>query len=560
MHNDDAARVKEATDLVELVGSYVELRRSGSGYAAICPWHSDRRPSLQVNPARQIWRCWVCDIGGDCYGWVMQFEGADFKFALKSLADRAGISLTDDKGSKRPPGDRATAWRVLEWAAKKYRDALKGSDGYQYLRSRGISDESIDRFGLGFAPSDWVFLLSSCLIEAKATPADLEMAGLAGKSEKGRYDRFRGRVIFPIRDLQGRIISLGGRALPGGVGAKYINGPETPVFSKSRNLYALDLARESIRKTKQSIVMEGYTDVIIAHQYGVTNAVACLGTAFGEHHARILKHHGESIVLALDGDTAGLTRAEAVLPVLVGVDAKIAVLPEGNDPADFIAAKGGAAFNDLVKRSPDPLEFKVKRAFDGVGDDNAKSRAAVESVAELVANASPIVRAQASVELSHATGLSRSVIDQVIAGRRKAESVVKPRAAAVPVAERLPKGEAFILALIAGKPELVTPMLEQVRGEWCSEAFTRVLELYQSREMDGEDLSADAMLLAGDEHCKAMIVRAIAEAEQLIAEVFTVQVLNKTISGIRSKYERAIEVAAFDAAYYAACQNQPKET
>jgi len=378
---DIKERVRQATDIVELVERYVRLRRQGRNYVGLCPWHDDTRPSLQVNPERQSFRCWVCNIGGDVFSFVMKMEGVEFREALGLLAERAGISLSTgpERPAEKRPGalDKRTLYQAMAWAEKQYHHCLlnlpEAEPARQYLRERGITAESIERFRLGFSP-----LARAWLAEAGRTsglePRVLEAAGiLARPTGPGEvYDRFRGRLLFSIRDPQSRPVGFGGRLIPGvalSSQAKYVNSPETPLFTKSRLLYGLDLARDAIRKRGAALVMEGYTDVIMAHQHGFEQAVAVLGTALGEGHIRLLKRFADRIVLVLDGDEAGQRRAAEVLELFIAqqVDLHIVTLPGGSDPCDYLGQHGADAFGRLVEgEAVDALEFAFHAATRGV--------------------------------------------------------------------------------------------------------------------------------------------------------------------------------------------------
>ena len=376
---DIKERVKQAVDIVDLVGSHIQLRRQGRNYVGRCPWHDDTRPSLQVNPERQSFKCWVCDIGGDVFSFVMKIEGVEFREALEMLADRAGIPVerprrqrvagpAGEAASSLPAGgghdDKRTLLLAMAWAEKQYHQCLlsaaEADAARRYLQERGISAESIERFHLGFSPleRDWILrhVQGEANQEKRARRAKtLEAVGILARPAEGGtfYDRFRGRLLFSIRDAQGRPVGIGGRVLPelGPTSpAKYVNSPETPLFTKSRLLYGLDLAREALRKTRTALVMEGYTDVIVAHQYGFENAVAVLGTALGESHIRLLKAHADRIVLVLDGDEAGTKRANEVLELFIAqqADLRILTLPEDLDPCDFLHKYGAEAFSELL--------------------------------------------------------------------------------------------------------------------------------------------------------------------------------------------------------------------
>ena len=322
---DAKEQVKQATDIVDLVGSFLPLRRQGRNFVALCPWHDDTRPSLQVNPDRQSFKCWVCDIGGDVFSFLMQMEGVSFPEALAMLAERAGIAL---RPAARPAAqgpapdqfDKRMLYKAMAWVEQQYHDCLlhlpEGEAGRQYLQERSVNAGSCEKFHLGFSPDAWDWILRRAENKGPGVKL-LEAIGVIQRSANGGrpYDRFRGRVMFSIRDSQGRPVGAGGRVLPSmaaGTGAKYVNSPETPLFEKHKLLYGLDLARDAIRRSRTVVVMEGYTDCIMAHQFGFTDAVAVLGTALGEGHIRILKRFADRIILVLDGDEAGW-RASRVL-------------------------------------------------------------------------------------------------------------------------------------------------------------------------------------------------------------------------------------------------------
>lgn len=351
--------VKQATDIVELVGRYCQLRRQGRNFVALCPWHDDTRPSLQVNPERQSFKCWVCDIGGDVFSFVMRMEGVEFPEALRLLADQSGIVLQSD----RPAGeqqDKRAMYQAMAWAEQQYHHCLledpEAEIARRYLDHRGITQESIEKFRLGYCPNRWDWILRRATAD-KRNAQQLESIGVVVPGSEGRqpYDRFRGRVLFSIRDAQARPVGIGGRVLPesGNTSpAKYINSPETPLFTKSRLLYGLDIARDAVRKRGAAMVMEGYTDVILAHQFGFSNAVAVLGTALGEQHIKLLKRFTDRVVLVLDGDEAGQRRAKEILDLFIAqnADLRVVVLPDDLDPCDFLIEHGAEAFQDILER------------------------------------------------------------------------------------------------------------------------------------------------------------------------------------------------------------------
>ncbi|WP_404309791.1 DNA primase [Neorhodopirellula lusitana] len=391
--------VRSASDIVDVIGRDLELRPQGRHFVARCPFHNDKRPSMTVNQERQSWKCWVCDVGGDVFSFVMQREGLDFPAALRLLAERANIELPDKRqGPKTQPGspnDKATLLAAISDVAQAYYeqlDARKSDDAkmaWDYLNSRGIDDENRKRFRIGFAPDSWDFAVnllkrknvSEQVAVACGVAKSRNQAGNQSSNSTGCYDFFRGRLMFPINNAQGKVISLGGRIIPaiaertvaasGGkatAGAKYFNGPETLLYRKSSELYGLDLARDAIRGAGEVLVMEGYTDVVATRMAGIENSVAVLGTALTEQHVGVLKRFASRVVLVLDGDEAGRRRAEEVLELFVKADAdlRILTLPDNADPADFLAAHPASDLLEMAASAPDAIDHKLSRLTDGV--------------------------------------------------------------------------------------------------------------------------------------------------------------------------------------------------
>ncbi|GAA4437847.1 DNA primase [Bremerella cremea] len=409
--NDVKEQVRVASDIVDVLGTYLNLRRQGRGYVALCPWHDDSRPSFQVNPQRQSWRCWVCGIGGDVFSFVMRRESIEFREALELLAERANIALPS-AGPVAPagsPDDKKFQFNALAWAERTFHELLLNDpiadEARRYLHDRGITKEAIHHFHLGFSPNDWQWLCNKSIQSAYNHPV-LENVGLIGKSQAGRmYDRFKGRVIFPIRDVQSRPIAFGGRILPAYAddkSAKYVNSPETRLFSKSDNVYALDLARDHITNSKKVVVVEGYTDVIALHEAGVKNAVAVLGTALGPRHIQLLRRYADTVYLVLDGDEAGQKRTSEVLELFIAqqVDLRITTLPDNLDPCDFVQKYGADGFRSHLDKSVDALEHKIRIATAGINlaNDLHSANDALEDVLNTLAKA-PNLAAEASSEV-----------------------------------------------------------------------------------------------------------------------------------------------------------------
>lgn len=380
--------VRARTDLVSLIGESgitLQPQRGGKEYVGLCPFHNDHNPSLRVYPERQSYKCWSCGEGGDCFSFVMKRESIGFRETLEMLAARAHLELP--KKYRAGPGEagenKNRLYEIVAWAESEFHEfLLKGPAAERartYLRERGITSPSISRFRLGYHPDNWEWLIERA--RGKYTAEQLAMVKLTGQRDGGNgfYDYFVDRVMFPIRDTQKRPVAFGGRVLPDskqtGMG-KYWNSPESVLFQKSRLLFALDHARESISKSGAVVVVEGYTDCIMAHQHGLTNFVATLGTSLNESHVMNLKRLAHRVVLVFDGDDPGKLAAEKALPRFLAheVDLRILTLPDNLDPADFLAQRGKDALIAILDSSVEAWEQKFRLSMERHGMDSIDSR------------------------------------------------------------------------------------------------------------------------------------------------------------------------------------------
>jgi DNA primase len=370
-------QVKEANDIVDVVGGYISIRPKGPTFMGLCPFHDDSRPSFDVDPRRQRFRCWACGKHGDVFDFVQEHEKVTFPEALEILARRVGISL--EKVQKNPQGPSRTGMLdVMQWAAERFQSCLldqpQSEAARDYLGERKLSLETIRKFGLGYAPESWDWLVGQANA-AKKSAELLEVVGLIAKRNEGRgyYDRFRDRVIFPIRDIQGRIVGFGGRILPSSPlsdrGPKYYNSTETPLFSKSDQLYGIDQARAAATKAGYLAVVEGYTDVLMAHQHGIAQVVATMGTALNARHIKKLRGVAPRVVLVFDADEGGEGGVDRALEVFVksDLDLRIATLPEGLDPCDLFVVhgpeRGREIFTQALEQAIDVFEYKLQRTW-----------------------------------------------------------------------------------------------------------------------------------------------------------------------------------------------------
>lgn len=361
--------VSQAVDLVDLIGRYVPLKRAGRSYAACCPFHQEKTPSFHVWRETGTWKCFGCGKRGHAFGFLMEKEGLSFPEAVRQLAAEHGIDVEpEDPAQARAASRRAGLMEVAEWAARHFEGMLRTPEGKvarDYLKGRGITGETALKFRLGFAPPGWSRLLDAARGAGMGADVMVE-AGLAIRrdGEPGRdasvYDRFRNRVVFPICDAQGRVISFGARAL-GDEEPKYLNGSDTPIFHKGRHLYGLHHAKKAMLETGEGAVMEGYTDVIMAHQAGWPVAVAGLGTALTRDQARAVARYVRKLWLIYDGDAAGMRAAERAVPEFLGADleARVAVLPEGADPFDVLRDEGLEAFRERLTGAREAFDHLV---------------------------------------------------------------------------------------------------------------------------------------------------------------------------------------------------------
>lgn len=365
---DTVEEVRAHSDIVEVISSRIELKRAGAAFKACCPFHNERTPSFHVNPQRQIFHCFGCGTGGDVFRFIMEFEKTDFMGALRMLAERSNIEIDFDRGES--SGNRNRKTRLLELhelAAAFYRDTLlkaPEADGARdYLAGRRLSPEITDLFQIGYAPDSWDALLNHARSKG-FQETELTDAGLLSSSEKSnrRYDRFRARLMFPIRNEAGRVIGFSGRTLEKDFqGGKYVNSPETLLFHKSRILFALDQARKAIAESRSALIVEGQIDAIRCHEAGICNTVASQGTALTPDHARIIKRYADEVVLILDADPAGENAALKSIDAFVaaGLAVRVATLPEGEDPDSLIRDRGRAAFESAIESALPAIDFQL---------------------------------------------------------------------------------------------------------------------------------------------------------------------------------------------------------
>lgn len=429
MISSSTEEIKSRLDIVEFIQSYVRLQKAGMNFRAPCPFHAEKTPSFFVSPTRQIWHCFGgCGEGGDIFKFVMKIEGLDFPEALRLLAARAGVELRRENPAV--TSERNRLYEVCEAAAKIFqKNLLLSSPPKEYLKKRGVTEGTVRAFRIGFAPDSWDFLLSS-LAKKGFKNEDVEKAGLAIRSEDRRwYDRFRSRIMFPIGDVNGRIIGFGGRVFQetgdkgqetGRVEAKYINTPQTLIYDKSRVLYGFDKAKQEIRAKNQAVIVEGYMDCVMSHQAGVKNAIAVSGTALTPPQLKIIKRLCDTIVSSFDTDAAGqtATRRSLALAAEFEFESRIAAIPSGKDPADAVLENPGQWVAAVAESRP-VIDFYFEKMFREENPERAEGKKRISATLIPLIGELPdeIQKAHWVRELAKRFGMSEDAVWKEVARR-----------------------------------------------------------------------------------------------------------------------------------------------
>lgn len=366
--------LRRQADIVRVISDYVSLKKKGTNWMACCPFHQEKTPSFSVSPSKNIYYCFGCGKGGNVFSFVMEIERVGFPEAVKTVAEKAGVALPAMEEDKRFEARRREADAVVElnaWALEWWEQQLKDGEGphvraaREYIEGRGLTEETRAHFRLGFAPDSWD-ALGTYLKKKGATAGEIERSGLVVRKEQGGfYDRFRHRLIFPVMDTQGRPVAFGARAIRAGDEPKYLNSPETAVYTKGRHLYGLNWSRDEIRKKKFAILVEGYLDLIVPYQFGIRNVVASLGTALTPEQVKLLGRFARKVVVNYDGDRAGLKAAMRAVEAFVAeeFEIKVLVLPDGSDPDEFLRAHGIEEYNKRRGEALPHIQFVLDQAL-----------------------------------------------------------------------------------------------------------------------------------------------------------------------------------------------------
>ena len=505
------------TDIVDLVSESVRLTKKGNSYWGCCPFHSEKTPSFHVVPDRQMYKCFGCGKGGGAINYVMELENLPFKDAVAVLAQRVGMQMPEFGVS---PGARERREKLLainKQAARAFHrwlNAPQGAEGLAYLQRRGLSRRTLTNFGLGFAPNSWDGLITELAAQGY-DKRDLLDAGLAVSSKDGRiYDRFRNRVMFPIIDVRGNVIGFGGRVMDDST-PKYLNSPDTPVYNKSRNLFALNMAKNS--KAGRVILTEGYMDTIALHQAGFDNAVASLGTALTEEHGQLLARYFKEAIISYDGDGAGVAAAQRAIPLLEKAGLKVRVLrmQGAKDPDEFIKSYGRDAFAKLLDQSENQVDYRLAQIQKKYNlSDDSQRVAFLQEAAQLVSTLhSAVEREIYGGHAAQTAGVSADTmkleVERAWKGRLRKEKRQQERQNLAPVSQLQPKArtlryenirsaraEEGLLRLLMLDPGLVNRMDNITGEEFSSPLLGRAFNWLSRRARDG--LSTQLSLLAED--------------------------------------------------------------
>jgi len=492
--------IKRAVDIVELIGQFVQLKRAGQNYVGLCPFHSEKAPSFSVSPAKQIFHCFGCKQGGDVFAFWMAYHQVPFPQAMRDLAEKYYIALPEGQPGRSSRGEaaqREALLRVNETAAQYFHQVLtqttKGKPGRDYLQSRFVPEDIIASFRLGYASEEWDGLAS--FLEARKV--DLEKAAQAGlviaRKSAGYYDRFRGRVVFPIFNMRRQVVGFGGRVLDHSL-PKYLNSPESPVFQKGELLYGLHAAHGAIREKGRAVIVEGYTDGLALHKHGFCEAVATLGTALTREHIRKLKGYAKEAVVVFDADAAGKAAALRSLPLFLdeGLSARVLVLPENEDPDSFLNRHGAKAFLGLLEAAVPIFDFYLDLKMTEAGNRiEGKVEVLQEMIPLLLELKNMVQRALYVRRLSERMGIAESWVLAEIqktsahpSGERREQRLGEgfPQAGARKADDRL------LLGLFVHHPGVIEQFVERHLNRLVSDAtILRILDLMvQDARREGE--------------------------------------------------------------------------
>jgi DNA primase len=482
----DIDRVREATDLVDLIAEVTKVRKSGRSFMAVCPFHQEKTPSMSVDRARGLYHCFGCGEGGDVFSFVQKTQGVDFPEAVDLLARKAGITVTHDPDAAKKRGRRADAVEAIRQAIDIYHTRLKKSSeagpARAYLRGRGYDVDVIDEWKIGFAGTDWD-TLSKALKTAGISDRAMIDAGLSRRGRHGLYDVFRGRLMFPIHDVRGDAVGFGGRRIEeiaaqssNNPDAKYVNSADSIVYHKARVLFGLDRARTAMTTEDRAVIVEGYTDVIAMHQAGIRTAVATCGTALGDGHFDLLRRFTEKVILAFDSDEAGAKAAirsdDLESPFRLDLDLRVAVMPDGLDPADLVQEGRADELVKVVENARPLLEHRIEHelARHDLGGPEGRARALHAAAAQVRRVNDEIARREYMRFVSRLIGVDLATVEQAV-------RTTRPRLVGEPPVEQRPldRAESELMRVVLANPEAMTDVrASDFQDERLSRAFQSI--------------------------------------------------------------------------------------
>jgi DNA primase len=491
-------RVIAATDIVELIGRYVKLKRAGTRFTGLCPFHTEKSPSFSVSPQANAYHCFGCGAGGTAIRFLMEHDGMQFGEAVKKLAEAAGIRVDDqvwDANAEREARQRSELKKLQSDTAEWYHNLLlrhpAAEPARAYLKSRGISAAVAKNWQLGYAPEDQRMARQWC-VQNKITDQLLVQGGLMRESDDRRtYFTFRHRLMFPIRNENGEVIAFSGRVLSSEQkGGKYVNSPETPIFIKGKHFFGFDKSKRPISKAGQAIVCEGQIDLVMLYENGFQNVCAGLGTAFTDDHAKLLKRHCDEVILCYDSDNAGYAAAKKTHAILspVGLNVKVAVLPKGEDPDSLIRAQGRDAFAVILERAQDFLDFQIAHQRSSIGGNELRHQVQLIEQTAVTIAMDPSVSARDLMIRSHAAQLGigedalRKQVQVFI--RRRAQDAERAKQQAVNRRDEAPAGSSTLTPAEAGKRLLASQHRTALLVTRLALAEPEVLMWLREQELD----------------------------------------------------------------------------
>lgn len=469
---DVVQKVKESSDIVDVIGETVKLKRAGKYYVGLCPFHNEKSPSFTVTPDKQIYKCFGCGEAGNVISFVMKTRNISFTDAVQVLADKANITIA--YGNNNIQQNHSKLYNInVETARFYFYNLRKSKNAMQYLSKRGVTPQIINKFGLGYAPESWNSLIKF-LRDKGYTELDMLSAGLIIKNEKGNfYDRFRNRIIFPVFDYRNRVIGFGGRVLDNSK-PKYLNSPETPIFHKGTNLYGLNFASKDL-KDRTLIIVEGYMDCISLYQYGINYAVASLGTALTPSQAKLLKRFADKVIISYDADAAGQNATLRGLDILKdeGLEVRVLTVPDGKDPDEYLKNHGRDAFVNLIKDAIPIVDYKLDKIEEKTNFQNSKEVVRyTEEAAEIIKNLHPVEKDKYIKKISTKVKLSEEILYQIVnkkyqkdgnnQGEVNIESILGNKLYIEPA---YIKAERLLLRIIIKKRELIYYIKDRIKIE-----------------------------------------------------------------------------------------------